>query len=312
MCVINVTGNGKETDKATFTDMFYSNPDGFGMMWAEQKRIRVYKTLDLHEAWNKYQEVNARVKDESPIVLHFRIGTSGVNDLTNVHPFYIDDNTWFCHNGILSEYTDYKSDLSDTQRFNQKVLKKLPPNFIENESTRKLIDYTIGTDKLVFLHLKDGVPNVTIIGEDRGILQDGMWFSNDHFMRTSFFGYGYTDDDKKETCDFCGERGEHHKHISCDNIEFTLCDKCGDTFTINELFGRTPTENEIYETGMYLEYIDTDDNMAEYTLKSFDYIKDNFVVERYDYMSDKSTTVEISEEVFKKHFKPFASEWEVK
>ena len=61
----------------------------------------------------------------TPFIVHFRIGTHGTsNGIYNVHPFYVDKNLVFAHNGMIHKVDDCKK-RSDTRVFNDTFLKPL-------------------------------------------------------------------------------------------------------------------------------------------------------------------------------------------
>ena len=61
------------------------------------------------------------------MLVHMRIATHGSVCLENNHPFHIDTQTVFAHNGIMPHefHPPAKSDLSDTRYFNKVFLQSL-------------------------------------------------------------------------------------------------------------------------------------------------------------------------------------------
>jgi len=157
-----------------------TNGDGMGMLWAEDGVLQVHRQLDgFAEFYKKYVEV--RTGRDQNILLHFRIGTQGPKDLNNCHPFLINDNIGFIHNGILRNCkAAYTGDpRSDTRIYMQQVLRKLPRTWLGNHVIRGLIEDHIGYgNKLVFMTRKGAV---VILNGDRGHWSNGNWFSNDSY-----------------------------------------------------------------------------------------------------------------------------------
>jgi len=244
MCVAVVTGNGTTVEEETFNRCWYRNHDGFGMMWVEGGMIRTYKTLDNTEAYEKYKSVNEELGDKSPIVLHFRIGTQGPNDIANCHPFFVNPNVAFCHNGVIGQYSagygahkqtpykwvrDGKVTDSDTVLFNKDVLKSLPHDFVKNQQSLDLIEDFIYGDKIVIMDVLDDEPAVTIINEAKGVTEGGIWYSNSSYK---VYKPVVTYNTKAEGCSECcralyskvdKERG------MCDKCAARTCDVCDTT-----------------------------------------------------------------------------------
>ena len=120
MCVIASIPAGKDINNDTIDRMWKRNPDGGGISWIEDGKVQVFKTMELIPFKQKFKEVLSKYGD-SDILVHMRIATHGSVCIENNHPFYIDTQTVFAHNGIMpSEFhPPAKSDLSDTRYFNQ-------------------------------------------------------------------------------------------------------------------------------------------------------------------------------------------------
>lgn len=214
------------------------------MMWVEDGKIGIFKNMSMDVSYEKYCEINSKYGDD-PIILHFRIGTEGPNDLGNCHPFTVNENVAFCHNGILSEYsTGYGAEQyppytfviggekrdSDTILFNKDILKLLPDNFLDNESTMTLIEDYIGSgNKLVFLDTSKDKPSVSIVNKSAGTVdaETGIWYSNGTYKR---FKQKYTPA-KYTKCESCNRTLFTQKDIDmglCDKCVANVCESCGD------------------------------------------------------------------------------------
>jgi len=243
MCIIAVAGNGKTVTEDKFRACFYANPDGFGMMWVDGGQIQMYKTLQYEEALKRYKEIDEGFCESSPIILHFRIGTQGPNDIGNCHPFYVNSKVSFCHNGILSDYSrgygnqqPYKwvkggdKDDSDTVLFNKDILKQLPEDFLLNDTTLNLIDDFVGSgNKLVFLDMIEDEPKVTIVNERAGNVDksSGIWYSGYAYTRTT---YSRKEEKKIDNKQFNQSK---HRCSACNKAiystkdkEIGMCDRC--------------------------------------------------------------------------------------
>lgn len=128
------------------------------------------------------------------VIIHFRTASSGQISNESCHPFFVNENLAFVQNGNCYEFggsfPGRKPDgLTDIQRFNNEVLKKLPDNFLSHFRIRKALEYYCANNfcKMIFM---DNLGKVTIINEQSGKWVDGAWFSN--YGIDDYIGYGYS------------------------------------------------------------------------------------------------------------------------
>ena len=284
MCVI--AANFMETPIISdddFESMWDTNPDGFGMMWVEESVLQTFHTLFIEDARKKYHEVHDAFSASSNIVIHFRIGTSGPNDLTNCHPFNITDQVGFVHNGILpGTYHPKKEDTrNDTRIFNDVILKKLGDikEALANKATRLLLTDDIMGDKMVFL---DNDNHLTFLNKDKGSVQEGVWYSNlhwDYVPTTQYIPVKYSGNrtcskckasiseyssydmcfncrtshetiNNSDVCSSCGTwvvdgnlKDGKCKYCTCDAIDYNTCDSCGETVSSSDVIWSTRGTN---------------------------------------------------------------------
>jgi hypothetical protein len=128
------------------------------------------------------------------IVAHFRIGTHGLKNAENCHPFLVNDNLGVAHNGVITEIHKVGSENSDTWFFNELVLKPLMSKFPDvwrHKTIKHLIMKKIGSyNKLVFM---DNNGNVQIYNAEKGEQDLGCWFSNTDYKRAyAYSNYAYS------------------------------------------------------------------------------------------------------------------------
>lgn len=149
------------------------NPDGHGMMYCQDDKLKIKKQLaDVEGFYQKY--VVALKQADGPMILHFRIGTSGKKDLANAHPHFVTPNIGLVHNGVLGPGI---KDLSDTRRFIQEILNNLPDSWFENQIIMNLLADHIKSDKMILLRNDS---KHWMLNQDNGYWDKdlGIWYSN--------------------------------------------------------------------------------------------------------------------------------------
>lgn len=189
MCIIAVQPKGIEIEKGYLENCWKNNTNGGGFMFTNGNKVLIYKTLisfnDYYENYKKYKSMFP----DSVFIHHFRISTHGKVNIENCHPFKINEQLAFCHNGIFHD-VEVNNNYSDTCMFNEKVLKNLPNDFLLNDGILNLLDYYCGfNNKLAFLSSDN---KYTIINEISGVWHKGIWYSNNGYSydRLAYIDYG--------------------------------------------------------------------------------------------------------------------------
>ena len=181
MCIIAIKPKGKPMfPERSIRTMFANNPDGSGFMYCRNGKVVIEKGYMTAES------LLARLQrtdlTDFNVVIHFRIGTSGLNNKLNCHPYPIyRKNSLACecdlgmaHNGILHGYVPSRySKVNDTQVFIANVISNLRKGWQYNPDVLMLIEELIGSNRLAFL---DNQGHLTLIGEY--IEDDGYIYSN--------------------------------------------------------------------------------------------------------------------------------------
>ena len=163
-----------------FKSCFSNNKDGFGYAYVAKNPktknnfVNVKKFLDYNEFLKSYRK-DEKIHVNTPFLIHFRMTSAGKNTLENCHPFSVNDDLAFIHNGTMSCLVDPKKDSSDTSNFNEYILKGLPDKWWDNNSILTLVEHMVGQGRVIFLHSD---MSYLIINEEKGHWKDGMWFSN--------------------------------------------------------------------------------------------------------------------------------------
>lgn len=117
MCVIIAKIKGSDFAPIDIVEKcFVANPDGFSMAWNQNGELKVFKTMDMNEALDKYraltQELNAA---ETGMIIHARIKSHGSIKLENCH-CWEHNGVAFAHNGILRNIRN-RDDMTDSETF---------------------------------------------------------------------------------------------------------------------------------------------------------------------------------------------------
>lgn len=184
MCIIAIKpAQAAMFDESIIRTMFSRNPDGAGYMFVEDGKVRIEK--GFMDVGSLIESLREKDFDGKNLILHFRIGTSGLRDGLNTHPYPVfETNGISCkadiamaHNGILHDFTPrIGSKINDTQCFIHEVLEHLDKDFLKDEGKMFLISKLIGTNRLAFLNEKDEVVTLGDFISDQGYL-----FSNSSY-----------------------------------------------------------------------------------------------------------------------------------
>ena len=206
MCIIAVKpAHHKMIDENNIETMFNTNPDGAGYMYAYNNRVHIEKGfMTLKELLNSLDNLKKKINiEEIPLILHFRISTSGKVDGATCHPFpvtsdlnalrktHVITNLGMAHNGIICDFEEKKSIYSDTQLFVNKCVSYLydmNPKFLHDDRTEKLLEPIINGSRLAFL---DSHGNIYRYGE--WCESDGIYYSNEGYIPWQSRYYHYND-----------------------------------------------------------------------------------------------------------------------
>lgn len=190
MCIAIYLPEFKEIDKETLEICNNSNPDGFGFAFFNDKNeLILNKEVDAKKIKRKIDLFSLVRRNffHRPFLLHFRIATHGKISKPCCHPFKVDEDTVFCHNGILDyDYgVNRNSNSSDTMMFNKTILQRIDKKELnkmmagDNDVLKELLSGYIGDrNKMILLNSKD---EVQILNEKKGVWDKGIWFSNSSY-----------------------------------------------------------------------------------------------------------------------------------
>jgi predicted glutamine amidotransferase len=203
MCVIAVKpANIAMIDEKTIENMWYNNDDGAGFMYPGPGGVKIRKGyMTLKSLKKALKALNKEIDTTAtPIILHFRIGTSGGNIAANTHPFPVSENLAalqktqltaplaVAHNGVI-DIRPRKKDISDTMEY---ILSQLAPlyqlkkDFYRHEAGKKLI-YNAIQSKMAFM---DAAGRISLIGKFE---KDGEYYFSNSSYKAFYRSYSYWD-----------------------------------------------------------------------------------------------------------------------
>jgi len=171
--------------KKVLKKSFNNNPDGAGFAYPSKdgKSIIVDRGyFGFREFWCAYRDL----QQGRPMLIHFRIATSGSVDESNCHPWLIDKRHALIHNGNLESKLNCKlENVSDTGVFVETKLKPLfakfkKKRFWASAPFKWTMEEAIGDSKMVIL---DASGFEMIYNVERGEWEHGAWFSNDTYKK---------------------------------------------------------------------------------------------------------------------------------
>lgn len=186
MCIIVYKPKGKEIELDILKRCFEVNSEGCGLMYNDGTKVYVHKGFFAWGAFKRWYRSFSKKHDIKAldIVYHFRISTSGTDRLSNCHPFICHDKQsldsqirYTCglalvHNGVLHDFTDYKSDMNDTRHFIHDIVNNLTHEQVMNDFP---LDKIISGNKLAIMNKAQ----IRLVGEF--IEDDGIYYSNSSY-----------------------------------------------------------------------------------------------------------------------------------
>lgn len=174
MCIAILKNEGLKLSKETLAQCFKANSDGAGFLYKEDGRLKIskgfFKFDNFYKSYLKHED--------KQMLIHFRIKTHGAVAAENCHPFFVNKDIGFIHNGIISQHSG-NTGVSDTRDFNTNILKPLVAKhgttIMFEPAIKRMIEDYIGYSKLVFLDVNG---NWSIFNENKGVWDEGIWYSN--------------------------------------------------------------------------------------------------------------------------------------
>jgi len=175
MCTLILNpNNAPAISLNSFLNLWDNNPDGAGFAYIHNGKLHIIKEMRSPDALHaKYVAIKRQT--EHAILLHFRISTQGNINEANAHPFRVNAQTAFAHNGVISAAP--RSDQhSDTALLVRDVLQKWPDNFMHKKGYIEALRYIAGhSNKFALLDVSG---KYALINSHLFHLHEGTYYSN--------------------------------------------------------------------------------------------------------------------------------------
>lgn len=273
MCIIAIIPENNKIDKETLKTMGKNNSDGFGIAYIDKKdnKIKVHKTMDIDIYIKQALKIQKEHSKTSPIMIHCRIKTSGKTNIENCHPFNVNRNTVFAHNGIIDFVDDTNPEFSDTRMFNATYLKYMGDIWLDDKVMVNHLENQLGGfNKISFLTTSKKLKNkYYILNENNGTWDNGIWYSNTTYKKNisyqyktktfSLDGWGYTNYNLKQSSNIIEDYIlENYIEEKIDGIK--TIDTSSNEDKIYLVYKPDGTVDEYDEYG---EYVDTFNQLEE-------------------------------------------------
>lgn len=221
MCII-IYNKQDKLKSSVIKEASKSNPDGAGIMYSLNNKLNVFKNRKNGKVIDEYYRIR-KLYPNILIVLHFRIATDGgIND-KNCHPYLVNDKTALMHNGILTNYCNRNTAMSDTRLFIKDVLMHFDNSVLWTDPMISLIRQAVGYGNKLVLLRNDGTS--VILNEHLGHWDKDKenWFSN-----SSYKEYLVTSlSRERESCIPYTASGWNSKRGEVKPLDNEMCDYCG-------------------------------------------------------------------------------------
>lgn len=227
MCLIVYKSDFKQHfSNKNFKAMISRNDDGLGIMYREDGRVKVEKSVGNAE--EKFQ-LFRRHRDKAHWAMHARYKTHGAVDEKNCHPYKIlsiDDgdpiDLYMMHNGILNNAPSVDKEMSDTWHYIEYLIKPIAKTDInllwENDHIQTMFQDHIGKgNKFLFMRSDDVPYPVLILNHASGVERNGMWLSNTYSIDQTY-NYGGSWANRQHNTNYANHNNVTKKDITTHNI----------------------------------------------------------------------------------------------
>lgn len=202
MCIIASKPAGVEMPSDIYlNNMFNSNPDGAGLMYAWNGKVYIEKGfMNKEDFFKRLRKLSEEYNmTELPMVMHFRITTHGGTKPDNCHPFPISDSMGMlkktkcktdvgvAHNGIIS-VTPRNKEISDTMEYiagQLAPLKRAVRYFYKSKDLMQMIHHAIDS-KMVIMDESGNMYYIGDFWEEKGVKYSNTSYKYDAYCFREF------------------------------------------------------------------------------------------------------------------------------
>jgi len=170
-------------------DVYSSNRDGIGAMYASGGQLVVVKSLP--ESADQFIAFYREHIEGRESVWHARMQTHGDIDLENCHPYPVTARVALAHNGILSTGNSWDQSRSDTWHFIKNIIRPAvegDESIVFDPTWQSFIGGVIGGSNKFGLMTASGA--AVIINRAAGVEFRGAWLSNTYAWSAHKHGLG--------------------------------------------------------------------------------------------------------------------------
>lgn len=178
MCIAILKPYGILLNEKIFSNSFGWHSDGVGFISFNPK-TKEYVTKKGFFTLKEFL-ISYKPYERNLCLIHFRKSTGGTKNKENCHPFMLNKDIGFVHNGMISINIE-DPNKSDTWHFNEmlKGLVNENPDLLKNNVIISLLERYIGHSKIVFL---DSSGEAIFLNKKFGITSsNNVWYSNDTY-----------------------------------------------------------------------------------------------------------------------------------
>ena len=197
MCIILTCDANRRPTEDVLRTCWTANPDGAGFAYATGEAVEISKGYMTYE---DFHTALVTVSEGAPLIIHFRIGTSGgygpevthpypiTRDLCALHALDVTCPVAIAHNGILPYDSDDARGISDTVAYVQRVVSRLSRQRVVREhgglcASKKARRALRRTSQGSRLALIDAAGHILRIGDGWEIVEPGIYASNASWRR---------------------------------------------------------------------------------------------------------------------------------
>lgn len=170
-------------------NVYNANPDGLGVMYSDGRKLHVRKVLPRNpDEARQFIESLPDSDSDQMIACHWRMKTHGLVDMTNCHPYRVNDSTYLAHNGILHTGNAADPERSDTWHFIENYLSTLPTDALHDKKFLAMLGEFIKNNRFAIMSA-DG--RLSVVNREQGIEAEGIWFSNTYAWSPGLLIEGY-------------------------------------------------------------------------------------------------------------------------